>query len=83
MFAYPQAPRAWGYTRGMARTIGCSLTDAVVDGWLSREELGDLVEVCRTCGETRQCTDWLARTVEAQSLPGFCPNAAALSALKP
>jgi len=30
----------------MARTIGCSLTDAVVDGWLSRDELGALVEVC-------------------------------------
>ncbi len=83
MFSYPQAPRAWGFTRGMARVIGCSLTDAVVDGWLARDELSALVRVCETCGQTRQCTKWLAQTVEASALPEFCPNAAALTALKP
>lgn len=83
MFVYPQSPRAWGFTRGMARTIGCSLPDAVVDGWLSRHELGNLVETCRTCGQTRKCTDFLAHTVEAANLPEFCPNANALSALRP
>lgn len=83
MFSYPQAPRAWGFTRGMARVIGCSLTDAVVDGWLNRNELAALVKVCETCGQTRQCTTWLAKTVEASALPAFCPNAAALTALKP
>lgn len=83
MIGYPEAPRAWGYTRGMARAIGASLTEAVVEGWLSRAELGTLVEACRTCGATGDCTRWLARTVEARALPEFCPNAAALEALKP
>jgi len=83
MIGYPEAPRAWGYTRGMARAIGASLTEAVVEGWLSRDELAKLVEACRTCGSTSACTAWLARTVDAQSLPDFCPNATALAALRP
>ena len=83
MIGYPEAPRAWGYTRGMARAVGASLTEAVVEGWLSRGELGALVEACRTCGATATCTDWLAHTVESQSLPAFCPNASALAALRP
>ena len=83
MIGYPQDPRAWGFTRGMARTLGVSLPGAVVDGWLSRTELGGLVERCQTCDHTPACTDWLARTVQAAALPGFCPNAPALTALKP
>jgi hypothetical protein len=83
MIGYPEAPRAWGYTRGMARAIGASLTEAVVEGWLSRAELGALVEACRTCAATSDCTTWLSRTVDASALPEFCPNASALAALKP
>lgn len=83
MIGYSEAPRAWGYTRCMARTLGYSLTDAVIEGWLSRKELGALVETCRVCGVTGQCTNWLARTVQASGGPDFCPNAKALAALKP
>lgn len=83
MIGYPQDPRAWAYTRGMARTLGVSLPGAVMDGWLSRAELGGLVERCHSCASTSDCRDWLARTVEAESLPGFCPNGPALNALKP
>lgn len=83
MIGYPQAPRAWGFTRGMARTMGVSLPNAVVEGWLSRDELGGLVETCRVCGKTGACSDWLSHTVEAESLPDFCPNATALAALRP
>lgn len=83
MIGYTEAPRAWGYTRGMARVLGVSLPDAVVDGWLSRQELGVLVEACRACDATQSCTDWLAHTVEAEAVPGFCPNSQALAALKP
>lgn len=83
MIGYPQAPRAWSFTRGMARTMGVNLPNAVLEGWLSREELGGLVDKCLTCTSMRQCTNWLAHTVETEALPGFCPNAAALSALRP
>ena len=83
MIGYPEAPHAWGFTRGMARALGISLPKAVLDGWLSRGELGDLVDACRTCGATCECTNYLAKTVEADALPAFCPNATALAALKP
>lgn len=83
MIGYSEAPRAWGYTRGMARVLGLSLTDAVVEGWLSRQELGRLVDACQTCDKTDDCTRWLARNASAETLPGFCRNAPALAALKP
>lgn len=81
MMGYTEAPLAWGRARGMARTVGVSLTDAVVQGWLSRAELAGMVEVCGRCPHLGECTDWLARTVTAPGLPGFCPNARAIGAL--
>lgn len=83
MLGYTDAPRAWGFTRGMARTMGASLTEAVVEGWLSRAELGELVEACRTCSATQTCTEFLAKTVTVPDQPAFCPNGAALAALRP
>lgn len=83
MMGYVDAPRAWGYTRGMARVLGVNLTSAVVDGWLSREELADLVQRCEDCICTEKCTAWLARTVTAEAAPAFCPNKAAIEALGP
>jgi len=44
MIGYVEAPKAWGLTRGMGRVLGVNLTDAVVDGWLTRGELAELVE---------------------------------------
>lgn len=83
MMGYVEQPRAWGYTRGMARAIGVNLPDAVVQGWLSREELAALVDTCGHCGHTGECTDWLARPAQPEALPGFCPNSRAIAALKP
>lgn len=82
MIGYPEAPRAWGFTRGMARTMGVSLTEAVFEGWLSRGELTHMVEACRTCGQTGKCTEWLAHTVETDTPPAFCRNAPTLGALR-
>jgi hypothetical protein len=76
-------PRAWGYTRGAARVVGVNLTGAVVDGWLTRTELAALVQACHRCVASDPCTDFLARTVTADSLPAYCPNKAALEALRP
>ena len=83
MIGYSDAPRAWGYTRGAARVVGVNLTDAVVEGWLSRNELGQIVETCTSCGQALPCTDWLAHTTKAEELPGYCPNKAGIEALKP
>lgn len=81
MIGYVEAPLAWGLTRGMARVMDVNLADAVIEGWLSRAELADLVERCQTCGRAEDCTGWLARQVTAEALPGFCPNKAPLEAL--
>lgn len=83
MIGYVEAPRAWGYTRGMARLLGINLSDAVIEGWLSRAELATLVNRCSACGPTPACSDWLAHTVAAEVLPAYCPNRQALEALKP
>lgn len=75
-------PRAWGFTRGAARVVGVNLTGAVVDGWLSRTELAGLVQVCHACSASGPCTDFLAQTVAADALPGYCPNKVAIEALR-
>jgi len=81
MIGYVEAPKAWGLTRGMGRVLGVNLTDAVVDGWLSRAELADLVDRCQACGRAEDCTRWLARHVAADALPSFCANKSPLEAL--
>lgn len=83
MFSYPLSPRAWGFTRGVSRVLGIDLVRAVVDGWLRRDELGAIVETCADCGETNPCSAWLSHTISAETLPKFCPNKAAIEALKP
>ena len=83
MIGYVEAPKAWGLTRGMARVIGINLTDAVVEGWLTRPELADLVDRCQACDRSEDCTRWLSRTVTADALPGFCPNKRSLESLSP
>lgn len=83
MIGFVDALVAWGLTRGMARVRGLNLANAVVDGWLSRAELGELVDRCQACDRSSLCTHWLARTVTAPDLPGFCPNKSAIEALSP
>lgn len=83
MIGYVEAPMAWGLTRGMARVLGVNLTDAVVDGWMGREELAALVERCQRCERSAQCTGWLGRVSKAEALPDYCANKAALEALRP
>ncbi|NBZ86940.1 DUF6455 family protein [Stagnihabitans tardus] len=83
MMGYIEAPRAWALTRGMARSVGLDLVGAVVEGWLSRAELADLVERCEACDQSQRCTSWLAVTLDSKDLPTFCPNARALHALQP
>jgi hypothetical protein len=83
MMGYVEAPRAWALTRGMARVVGVNLTGAVVDGWLSRDELADLVERCEACDRFGDCCAWLAVSVKTEALPTFCPNKDPLEALAP
>lgn len=81
--AYIEAPFAWGLARGMARVLGIDLVDAVSEGWFSRRDLADMVETCEACDQSRRCTDYLAVTSRAESLPNFCANKHKIEALQP
>lgn len=81
MIGYPETPKAWWLTRGMARISGVNLPRAVLDGWLPRAELEDLVNRCATCGRGPDCETWLARSGTVQKMPEFCPNKSGIEAL--
>jgi succinate dehydrogenase/fumarate reductase flavoprotein subunit len=81
MNGYPDSPLAWDLTRGMARVLGASLPDAVVDGWLSRAELAQLVDRCAVCDQTPACTAWLSQARIKGTMPVFCPNKDTLEGL--
>ncbi len=83
MIGYTDAPRAWWLTRGMARIAGVNLPRAVVEGWLSRDELAVLVERCEACVRAPQCDQWIAASGAEKRMPGFCPNKPAIEALAP
>ncbi|MFN4130696.1 MAG: DUF6455 family protein [Paracoccaceae bacterium] len=81
MIGYSETPLAWGLTRGMARVLGVNLPSAVVEGWLSRKELGQLVDCCEACTQKPACMAWLATTAGSPCPPVFCPNKSALEVL--
>ena len=81
MIGYSETPLAWGLTRGMARLLGVSLSSAVVDGWLSRKELGQLVDRCEDCTQKAACILWIAAAAGTPCPPVFCPNKTELEAL--
>lgn len=81
MIGYPEAPKAWWLTRGMARISGVNLPRAVVEGWLQRAELEDLIARCAACGRGELCESWLGRSGTARAMPEFCPNKSEIEAL--
>jgi hypothetical protein len=81
MIGFTDSPEAWWLTRGMARLSGVNLPQAVVDGWLSRAELAEIVGRCEGCDRRARCTAWLALSGGQRRMPDFCPNKAAIEAL--
>jgi hypothetical protein len=81
MIGYPEAPKAWWLTRGMARISGVNLARAVLDGWLQRRELEFLVARCAACRAGLDCEAWLAASGQARQMPDFCPNKSGIEAL--
>jgi hypothetical protein len=81
MIGYPDAPKAWWLTRGMARISGVNLPRAVVEGWLQRTELEALVVRCAACTRGEHCETWLATSGKADAMPAFCPNKPEIEAL--
>jgi hypothetical protein len=81
MIGYPEAPKAWWLTRGMARISGVNLPRAVVEGWLQRAELEDLISRCAMCRAGQDCEAWLMRSGAERTMPEFCPNKPGIEAL--
>lgn len=81
MIGYVEAPRAWWMAQGMARASGVQLARAVVEGWLTRGELAQLVGSCESCGKTCDCREWLAEPHAAP--PDFCRIGPDIAALAP
>lgn len=74
---------AWNLTRGMARTLGINLVEAVTEGWYTRGELDVLVGVCARCDQTQRCMGWLAHKTRSEALPHFCHNKHEIESLAP
>lgn len=82
MIGYVEAPRAWWLTHGAARSVGVSLPNAVIEGWLTRRELAQIVDRCQSCGSVRECEARLADPHHAPNLPDFCCNKTEIEALR-
>jgi len=85
MIGYVDAPITWSLVRGMARRAGVDVPRAVIDGWLTRADLAEIVERCATGACAKGCIDVLATSngSVAQSPPSFCAIKAELEALAP
>lgn len=81
MLGYAEAPEAWGRAQRMAQARSLNLAGAVVDGWLNRSELGELVDRCRACLQGVQCRSWVADRRYAPAVPAFCANKVLIEAL--
>ncbi len=80
MIGFAGGPRAWGLTQVMARRVGVDLPGAVVEGWLTRAEVADLVCACESCGLTPLCSDFVVAS-PAPYLPDYCRNKDGIEAL--
>lgn len=83
MIGYTEAPKAWSLTRGMARLAGVDLPGAVLDGWLSRDELASMVGQCQGGGCAEACLSWLGNGARPPEPPAFCAIGKQIAALAP
>lgn len=83
MIGFAEAPHPWSRAQRMAQAGGLNLAGAVVEGWLTRRELGVIVAGCQVCAADAACGDWLEKVAPVSPAPAFCPNASAIAALVP
>ncbi len=63
-------------TRSMARVLGVSLSEAMLDQALSAEDYANMVTRCRMCPHTEACQSFLGqRAGTAKEAPAFCCHA--------
>ncbi len=70
-------------TRGVARAMGISLTEAMAAGRLTVEEYGRMITRCRESSCAGNCEAWLAcQKARATEAPPDCVNAETLNRLR-
>lgn len=70
-------------TRSVARCMGVSLTEAMVEGRLSTSGYAEMVTRCRAAECSENCAIWLSiQQSHATAAPEFCANAETLNELR-
>lgn len=70
-------------TRSVARCMGVSLTEAMVEGRLSANDYAEMVTRCRAAECSKNCTIWLSiQQSQAIAAPEFCANAKTFNELR-
>lgn len=69
-------------TRGVARVMNISLTEAIAEGRLSADRYAAMITRCRSCALVEACEDWLAHTPRSASPPPGCCHAPLLQSLR-
>ena len=80
MIGLVEAPRAYWMAQGMARTAGVHLARAVVEGWMTRQDLAQLVGRCQCCGSSADCEAWLSQARSGPP-PAFCAIGTEIAAI--
>lgn len=76
--------RHFWMTRSVARAMGVSLSEAMADGHLTKEDYAAMVTQCRRCALVAHCEIWLAgQTSLADLAPEGCLNGDLMNGLKP
>jgi hypothetical protein len=83
MTDYTETPSAWAMTNGMAWRAGLDLRAAVLEGWLRRNELAEIVDRCQSGGCRQACLQWFGVANPAATPPNVCAIGAEIAALAP
>lgn len=76
------ATRHFWLTQGVARALGLSFTEAMLDGRISASGYADLVNRCRGCAQSEACLSWLgSHGARSERAPEFCMNGRSLETL--
>jgi hypothetical protein len=77
------AERHFWLTQGMARTAGVSLSEAIVAGRMTREDLVVMVARCAACEFPERCVRWMADGGHlGENPPAYCLNHEAIEAIR-
>jgi hypothetical protein len=66
----------------MANAVGVDLEEAMMEGRMTMDQLGEAVLACTGCSAPETCQKWLAQQSEVvDAAPGYCRNGDTFSRL--